>query len=123
MTKYLNLDFVPLRVMKKLKQTAKTSPNRAGSVFAYDEFRRLLLTPYKKAAVDLIEWIMLRFCAVTLLLGCLRSEQFNRFRDGGLAAIEWLRDNQDRQGKHRPVVASVSPCQGITMFRTQGISP
>ena len=91
-----------------LKESSKSSPNRAGSVFAYDEFRRLLMTPYRKDALDLIEFILLRFSSVTLLLGCLRSEQFNRFREGGLDAIEWLRDNLDAQGKHRPVVASDS---------------
>ena len=65
------------------------------------------MTKYKKAKIDLIEWIMLRFCAVTILLGCLRSEQFNRFREGGLSAIEWLRANRDHQGRHRPVAANV----------------
>ena len=65
------------------------------------------MTKYKKAKIDLIEFIMLRFCAVTLLLGCLRSEQFNRFREGGLSAIEWLRANRDHQGRHRPVAANV----------------
>ena len=79
-----------------------------GSVFSYDEFRRLLMTKYKKAKIDLIEWIMLRFSAVTLLLGCLRSEQFNRFREGGLRAIEWQKDNRDHQGTHRPVAANVA---------------
>ena len=67
----------------------------------------MLMTKYKKAKIDLIEFIMLRFCAVTLLLGCLRSEQFNRFREGGLSAIEWLRANRDHQGRHRPVAANV----------------
>ena len=79
-----------------------------GSVFSYDEFRRLLMTKYKKAKIDLIEWVMLRFSAVTLLLGCLRSEQFNRFREGGLRAIEWQKNNRDHQGKHRPVAANVA---------------
>ena len=65
------------------------------------------MTKYKKGKIDLIEFIMLRFCAVTLLLGCLRSEQFNRFREGGLSAIEWLRANRDHQGRHRPVAANV----------------
>ena len=66
------------------------------------------MTGYKKVKIDLIKWILLRFSAVTLLLGCLRSEQFNRFREGGLRAIEWLRDNRDHQGKHRPVAANVT---------------
>ena len=95
-------------MLKRLKETAKTSRNRAGSVFSYDEFRRLLMTPYKESEIDLIEWIVLRFCAVTLLLGCLRSEQFNKFREGGTKAIEWLRDNRDNEGKLRPVVHSAS---------------
>ena len=58
--------------------------------------------------MDLIEYICLRFCAVTLLLGCLRSEQFNRFREGGLEAVEWIRNNLDRDERIRPVVVSVS---------------
>ena len=100
--------------MQEMSRTFATLDNSmikrqtlTGSVFSYDEFRRLLMTKYKKAKIDLIEWIMLRFSAVTLLLGCLRSEQFNRFREGGLSAIAWLRANRDRQGRHRPVAANV----------------
>ena len=105
---------VLFQVIRRLKESAKTSPNRAGSVFAYDEFRRLLTTSFKESGgLDLIEYVMLRFSAVTLLLGALRSEQFNRFREGGLKSVEVLRDNIDNEGNLRPVDFNVSVKQEV----------
>lgn len=77
-----------------LKASAKDAPNR-GSVFEFDEFRTLVTTTFKPEDVCFPVWVLKRFMAVSLLLGALRSEQFDRFREGGLASIEFLRENRD----------------------------
>ena len=82
-------------IERLLAKSAVDAPNR-GSVFSYEEFRILATTTYDPAkGVPFHVFIQYRFMGTTLLFGALRSEQFDRFRKGGLEAIEYLRDNRD----------------------------
>ena len=86
------------RADARLKESAKGAANR-GSVFSFDDFRRLVTTVFADVAdkhdIHFPDFMLQRFMAVSLLLGALRSEQFERFRSGGLGSIEFLRDNKD----------------------------
>ena len=78
-----------------LKESAKDAANR-GSVFKFEEFRLLVTTLYDRdCKLPFPVWIQKRFIAVSFLLGALRSKQFMRFRNGGLEAVEFMRDNRD----------------------------
>ena len=79
-----------------LKASAQDAPNR-GSVFKFEEFRALVTTTFEGVQdISFPNFILNRFMAVSLLLGALRTEQLNRFRRGGLAAIDFQRDNTDK---------------------------
>ena len=70
-----------------LKETSKDAPNRAGKVFTIFEFKKLLTMLWivtMSDTISLVEWIILAFCAKTFLLGALRTENFERFRNGGI---------------------------------------
>ena len=83
-------------VEARLKESAKDAPNK-GSVFRFDEFKVLLTKGYsKESGMPFPGWVNKRFLALCVLLGALRSEQLNRFREGGLSSIEWIRDNIGR---------------------------
>ena len=88
---------------RMLAESAVDAPNR-GSVFSFEEFKILVTTCYDPAkGVPFAVVTQKRFMGISLLLGALRTEQFTRFRKGGLEAIEWLRDNIDAnhcQQKH-----------------------
>ena len=78
-----------------LAKSAADAPNR-GSVFSFEEFQVLATTEFAIAlALPFPVWIQKRFIALTLLFGALRSEQLDRFRQGGLQAIEFLDTNRD----------------------------
>ena len=78
-----------------LAESAADAPNR-GSVFKFEEFQKLITTMYNRACNSAFPvWVLYRFIAVSLLLGALRSKQFKRFREGGLEAIEYVRENRD----------------------------
>ena len=82
-------------VHARLEESAKDAPNK-GCIFSFEEFRKIVTTTWTPDCnVDFCKWMLKRFMCVTHLLGALRSEQFDRFRRGGLDAIEWLRDNRD----------------------------
>ena len=52
-------------------------------------------------------WLTHRFMANSLCFGALRTEQFVRFRAGGLKAIRYNRLNRDHNGCLRPLATSV----------------
>ena len=80
---------------KQLKISAQNAPNK-GAIFQFEEFRQLLTTEWSPdCGKDFIAWISARFSATTLLLGALRSEQFDRFRKAGLKGIAFNYDNKD----------------------------
>ena len=82
-------------VYERLEVSARTAPNK-GTIFSFEEFRTIITTPWSlDCGADFSLWMNQRFMAVTLLLGALRSEQFDRFRKGGLDSVEWNRDNRD----------------------------
>ena len=75
--------------------SAADAPNK-GSVFTFEEFKVLTTTLFdRELGIPFPKWLNKRFMAISLLLGALRSEQFCRFRKGGLRSIEWLMDNKD----------------------------
>ena len=75
--------------------SAADAPNK-GSVFAFEEFKVLTTTLFDpELGIPFPEWLSKRFMAISLLLGALRSEQFCRFRKGGLGSIEWLMNSKD----------------------------
>ena len=83
-------------VEARLKESAKDAPNK-GSVFRFEEFKVLLTQGYsKESGMPFPEWVNKRFLALCILLGALRSEQLNRFREGGLASIEFIKNNIGR---------------------------
>ena len=78
-----------------LKESAKDAPNK-GSIFTFEEFKALVTTEWSPdCGENFIAWISARFPAVTLLLGALRSEQFDRFRKAGLDGITFNYGNID----------------------------
>ena len=82
--------------------SAADAPNR-GSVFTFEQFKILTTTLFdRELGIPFPTWLNKRFMAISLLFGALRSEQFCRFRHGGLAAIEWLMDN--KSADHRIMV-------------------
>ena len=83
-------------IRKLLKVSAQDAPNR-GSVFTFDEFKTLVTTRFEDIQdICFPNFILNRFIAVSLLLGALRTEQLDRFRRGGLNAIEFQRENKDK---------------------------
>ena len=83
-------------IRKLLRVSAKNAPNR-GSVFSFDEFKRLVTARFEDVqGICFPEFILNRFIAVSLLLGALRTEQLDRFRKGGLQAIEFQSKNKDK---------------------------
>ena len=80
----------------RLEESSKDAPNK-GSIFRYADFRTLLTKGYdRETGMPFPVWVNKRFLALCILLGALRSEQLNRFREGGLSSIEWIRDNVGR---------------------------
>ena len=85
--------------------TAHDAPNR-GAVFAFEEFRQIVLHKYSvDCPTNFVDWIQKKFMAVTLLLGALRTEQFDRFRCGGLRNIKWEPENRNA-GRLCPMATS-----------------
>ena len=75
--------------------SAADAPNK-GSVFTFEEFKVLTTKLFDpEQGIPFPTWLSKRFMAISHLLGALRSEQFSRFRKGGLRSIEWLMDNKD----------------------------
>ena len=92
--------------IKSLLAVSSKEHNNKGSIFTFDEFRTLATTQFDpELGIPFPLWIQKRFTAITLLFGALRTEQFNRFREGGLASIEWNPNNVDRD--HRSHVEHV----------------
>jgi len=86
--------------------SAEDSPNQAGRVFTLDEFQTLLTSEWtKESEVCLADWLIESFCAKTMLLGALRTEQMNRFRAGGLQSTK-MGDAKCEDGQIRPFVIS-----------------
>ena len=78
-----------------IKKSAVNAPNK-GSVFNFEQFQRLVTAVYNlDCGVSFPVWMTNRFMGVSFLLGALRTEQFDRFRAGGLRAITWNRSNRD----------------------------
>ena len=91
--------------IKSLLAISSKDANNKGSVFTFEEFRKLSTTLFDPSlGIPFPEWIMKRFMAITLLFGALRTEQFKRFREGGLESIEWLTNNIDKD--HQTVMAT-----------------
>ena len=83
-------------IQELLRQSSRDAPNR-GSVFSFEEFSKLVTTRFEDVEnVCFPTFCQQRFMAISLLLGALRTEQLNRFRAGGLQAIEFERDNKDK---------------------------
>jgi len=85
-------------MMKLRKLSSTRAKNRAGEVFTFDEFKCLLFSVWtpgveNEYTSDFVTYMVhfslnaYKFMAMTLLLGALRTEQFERFRKGGLEAI------------------------------------
>ena len=82
-------------VKQLLKKSAVGAPNQ-GSVFNFQEFQALSTTLFDSSmGLPFPVWIQKRFMATSLLFGALRSEQLERFRQGGLESIEFLTDNKN----------------------------
>ena len=79
-----------------ISESSRNAPNKGG-VFKFEEFRKMVLEEYNQALhkVPFPTWMTDRFMAVTFLLAALRTAQHNRFRQGGLKAVTWYRENRD----------------------------
>ena len=93
--------------MKALvKESARDAPNK-GRPFTFDQFSRLMSAKWDpEGELNFVEFTVQRFMAHTFLLGAMRSEQFDRFRAGGLEAITWNKENKDKDGYLRPLATS-----------------
>lgn len=61
-----------------LHESSIGAPNRAGKVFTFDEFRRLLTRGWDRDGdLCLAEFMVWRFCAITILLGALPPSVLN----------------------------------------------
>ena len=70
--------------------------SRVSSLGTDEEFKVLTTKLFDpEQGIPFPKWLSKRFMAISHLLGALRSEQFSRFRKGGLRSIEWLMDNKD----------------------------
>ena len=92
--------------IKSLLAISAQDANNKGSVITFDEFRKLSTTLFDPSlGIPFPEWVLKRFMAITLLFGALRTEQFNRFREGGLESVEFLTTNIDKD--HRLSILSL----------------
>ena len=90
---------------KRLRQSAVSARNR-GSIFVFDEFKKIATTRYtRESGLIFPTWLSRRFMANSLCFGALRTEQFVRFRQGGLKSID--ETNRDHKGCLRPLATSV----------------
>ena len=73
------------------RSVKKNNPgNRAGRVFAFEECGRLLTTLWSVGCGYIFpDWAIIAFCALSLLLAALRTEQLERFRTAGLGGITY----------------------------------
>ena len=112
------------QILRRMANSAVGAPNKAGRVFAFAEFKKLLTTTWNEdmdiynsqnvlVSLCLAEFLTWSFSTKTILLGALRSRQYDRFRLGGTAGIKWMRGNRDHQphkqadeGKVRPLAVS-----------------
>ena len=73
------------------RNVKKNKPgNRAGRVFSFEECGRLVTTLWSVGCGYIFpDWAIIAFCALTLLLAALRTEQLERFRTAGLGGITY----------------------------------
>lgn len=91
------LSFSKENMMKREKKRSASK----GFIFSFEEFQRLLTTEWTPACgTSFVAWITARFPAISLLLGALRSEQFDRFRIAGLKGVTFNYDNHDNHQLH-----------------------
>jgi hypothetical protein len=71
------------------RNVKKNNPgNKAGRVFSFNECFRLVTTCWTvECGMIFPDWCCLAFCAITLILAALRTEQLERFRTAGLEGI------------------------------------
>ena len=97
-----------------MANSAEGAPNKAGRAFVFADFKKLLTTTWNKDMdICLAEFLIWSFSSKTILLGALRSRQYDRFRLGGTAGIKMMRGNRDNQphkqadeGKVRPIAVA-----------------
>ena len=89
-------------------RTKEGARNR-GRPFSFNQFRSIMLTQWNpdKHDISFVNFKLLQFSSHTMLLGALRSEQYDRFRAGGLKSITFDEHNRDRDNYHRPVATAV----------------
>ena len=86
--------------------SAKDAPNRAGRVFTFTEFKRLLTTSFDpNGDYHYPDFLLRRFTCYCFLLGALRSVQFERFRNQGLQGCRTFA-NRDAGGLLRPMTVA-----------------
>ena len=73
------------------RSVKKNNPgNRAGRVFAFEECGRLVTTLWNAGCGYIFpDWAIIAFCALSLILAALRTEQLERFRTAGLEGITY----------------------------------
>ena len=112
------------QILRRMANSAEGAPNKAGRAFVFADFKKLLTTTWNKdmdiynsqnvlVSLCLAEFLVWSFSSKTILLGALRSRQYDRFRLGGTAGIKMMRGNRDNQphkqadeGKVRPIAVS-----------------
>ena len=97
--------------MAAMNKDKDNNKNR-GKVFTINEFKLLLtavwvasMAPEAGGPICFADWLILAFCAKTFLLGALRTEQFERFRAGGVRSITFYDSNRDDEGNLHPIRA------------------
>ena len=87
-------------------ESAKDAPNR-GSVFSFEEFHDVVVSEWSaECGTNLADWLSKKFMTLSLLLGALRTEQFDRFRHCGLKNV--IFDLENRNGGRLCPMATAS---------------
>ena len=82
-----------------------------GRPFNFSQFRTIMQTKWEfdkhGDKCSFVDFKLAQFSTHSMLLGALRSEQYDRFRRGGLKRVDFDEHNQDKHGHHRPVATAL----------------
>ena len=86
---------------------SESSSLNSGGIFSVDELKKLMAWEWVKGCgVCFVNWIVLRFQFLTLLLCALRTENYERFRDVGIEGLNFHYQHHDGRGKPCPLATA-----------------
>ena len=89
------------------RRMSESSSLNSGGIFSVDELKTLMAWEWVQGCgVCFVNWIVLRFQFLTLLLCALRTENYERFRDVGIEGLNFHYEHTDGRGKPCPLVTA-----------------